>query len=96
MDLNIYENEIQKICEEEDISVMGVFGSVARGDERTDSDIDIIIEYNHNDKSLFDLIRLEDRLSKLFNREVDLLTENSIKPYIVDNVEKDLKLLYYW
>ena len=48
---------------------MGVFGSVARGEERRDSDIDIIIEYNHNDKSLFYLIRLEDRLSKLFNRK---------------------------
>ncbi|MBM7556856.1 nucleotidyltransferase family protein [Halanaerobacter jeridensis] len=57
MDLTTYENEIQKICEEEDVSVMGVFGSVARGEERRDSDIDIIIEYNHDDKSLFDLIR---------------------------------------
>ena len=36
MDLNSYGNEIEKICEKEDISVMGVFGSVARGQERKD------------------------------------------------------------
>ena len=94
IDLSVYKNEIQKICEEEDVEIMGVFGSVARGEENKDSDIDIIIKYQGKDKSLFDLVGLENRLSKLFGRKVDLHTENSISPYIIDKVEEDLKLLY--
>ncbi|SNY41464.1 hypothetical protein SAMN06265827_12849 [Orenia metallireducens] len=94
MNLNIYNEKIKDICEKEGIELMGVFGSVARGEEKDNSDIDIIIKYKKSDKSLFDLIRLENELTKLFGRKVDLLTDNSISPYIIDNVEKDLKLLY--
>ncbi|MBM7624932.1 nucleotidyltransferase domain-containing protein [Sporohalobacter salinus] len=94
MDLDIHHEKIKDICEKEDIELMGVFGSVARGEEKDNSDIDIIIKYKNSDKSLFDLVRLEKRLTKLFGRKVDLLTENSINSCIIDNIKQDLRLLY--
>ncbi|MCK8817590.1 nucleotidyltransferase family protein [Natroniella sulfidigena] len=94
LDLKCYEQEINQICEAEGIEIMGIFGSVSRGEEKEESDIDIIIKYKNKDKTLFDLIRLENKLTNLFGRKVDLLTEESISPYIVDEIEKDVKLLY--
>ena len=51
-----------------------LFGSVARGEERPDSDIDILVAFDH-DFSLFDQLDLKAQLSQLAGRDVDLLTD---------------------
>lgn len=58
-----------------------VFGSLARGESRKDSDIDILIEFKGR-KSLLDLARLEIELEKEIGRKVDLLTYKSIHPLL--------------
>jgi predicted nucleotidyltransferase len=55
-----------------------LFGSVARGEERPDSDIDLLVQFDR-DISLLDKIGIAQELSKLMGREVDLLT--NIHPY---------------
>lgn len=54
-----------------------LFGSVARGDERVDSDVDFIVRLAPG-RTLLDLIRLETLLEQLLGRRVDVVTEASL------------------
>lgn len=65
-----------------------LFGSYVRGENRLDSDIDILVELPRG-KSLLDLIRLEKKLEKVLGKKVDLLTYNSIHPLLKDYIQKD-------
>ena len=56
-----------------------VFGSVARGEDRADSDIDLLVEMDDN-RSLLDLVGLEQELEELLRRDVDVLTDASLHP----------------
>lgn len=55
-----------------------LFGSFARGDAKADSDIDFLIEYQTDDKSLFDLVDLKSELEESLGRNVDIITYGSI------------------
>src|SRR4030095_12200402 len=58
-----------------------VFGSGVRGDDRADSDVDLLVEMAH-DRSLLDLVGLEQALEELLRRHVDVLpTTASIPPF---------------
>jgi len=84
-----------KICEGNDISLMAIFGSFVRREENRRSDIDIAIEFSDNShKDLFDLIHIEDELKKLFGRKVDLGIFSAIKPYIIEDVKKQMRIIY--
>ena len=86
-------NKIVPILKSGDVEFAGLFGSFARGEEKTDSDIDILVRFA-NRKSLLDLIHLENTLSDTLNRKVDVVTEGFISPYIKEHVLSDLKTLY--
>lgn len=55
-----------------------IFGSFARGDAKVNSDVDFLIEYQTEDKSLFDLVDLKSDLEATLRRKVDIVTYNSI------------------
>ena len=55
-----------------------IFGSFARGEAKTKSDVDILIEYKTKNKSLFDLVDLKSDLEETLDRKVDVVTYNSI------------------
>lgn len=65
------------------------FGSFARGDNRPDSDIDLLIELEKT-KSLMDLIGLEQTLEDKFKKDFDLVTFNSVNPRLKNYIYKDL------
>lgn len=71
------------------VQEMGVFGSVARGDETAKSDIDILVSFNMP-IGFFDFIRLEDFLSNLLGEKVDLVCKRALKPVIKDDVLKEV------
>ena len=64
----------------------GIFGSYARGEEKKNSDIDILIEVKGRKFSLLDLIGLEMALRKKLRKKVDLLTYNGIHPLLKENI----------
>ena len=72
---------------------IGIFGSVARGEERIDSDIDILIEFKKT-PSLFEVVRIEQEISDIIGKKVELITEKSLSPYIKDSVLKEVVILY--
>lgn len=65
------------------------FGSFARGDNRPDSDIDLLIDLGPK-KSLLDLIGLEQDLEDKFKKDFDLVTYRSLNPKIKEYVYQDL------
>jgi predicted nucleotidyltransferase len=65
-----------------------LFGSVARGEDRPGSDIDLLVELRPG-RSLLDLIGLENDLSDLFGRKVDVATRRSLKPRVLKAALKE-------
>lgn len=63
------------LLKKEGVKKAGIFGSYARGEQRKNSDIDILVEF---DGSLLDLVRLEMELKKILKKKVDLLTYGGI------------------
>ena len=86
-------NRLIAICRKNDVSLIGVFGSVARGEATEKSDIDLLVRFSGR-KSLLALVRLERELSAALNRKVDLLTEPAISPYLRDGILHDLQVIY--
>ena len=93
MDILTYQKQVKDICEGNQVSYLALFGSHSRGDEREDSDIDLLVDYSTS-KSYFDHVRIQRQLSKLLGKEVDLVTRRALHPYIKSSVYKDLKVLY--
>ena len=91
--VTIDERALQELCRRNDVSKLSVFGSFARGEDRTDSDIDLLVEFSAP-KGLFDLVALEIQLSELLGRKVDLLTEQSVSPYLRDSIRLDARVLF--
>jgi len=65
-----------------------LFGSVARGEDRPESDIDFLVELRPG-RSLLDLIGLENDLTDLFGRKVDVATRRSLKPRVLKAALKE-------
>lgn len=86
-------SKLVEICRANDVAMVAVFGSTARGDASPDSDIDVLIRFTRR-RSLLALVRLERELSVALGRKVDLLTEASISPHIRKRIARDLRVLY--
>ncbi|WP_269850075.1 nucleotidyltransferase family protein [Methanosarcina horonobensis] len=69
--------KISSFLEKEGATKVAIFGSYARGEEKPESDIDILVEFSET-KGLLTLVRIERELSELLGVKVDLLTEASI------------------
>ncbi|MCS7301719.1 MAG: nucleotidyltransferase family protein [Fimbriimonadales bacterium] len=69
--------------------IVGVFGSFARGEQKPESDIDLLVRFDEG-ASLFDLVGLGDYLESLLGCKVDILSERAIRPEIRDKILHDL------
>lgn len=84
--------KISSFLEKEGSTKIAVFGSYARGEEKPESDIDVLVEFSET-KSLLTLVRIERELSEFLGVKVDLLTEKSISPYLVDGIKMEAKVI---
>lgn len=73
-----------------------VFGSFARGEERPDSDIDLLVSFDRENAKvgLFKYCSIILDLEKILNREVDLVEEGALLPFAERTANKDKKLIY--
>ncbi len=69
-----------------------IFGSVVRGEDRPESDIDFLVNLEPG-RSLMDLARLLRELNTLLNRPVDVVTEAGLRSRIKDQVLKEARPL---
>jgi uncharacterized protein len=70
------------------IGALGIFGSVARDEQRIGSDIDILVEITG--PIGFGFIDLGDELASLLGEKVDLVSQRGLKPRVLAAIEKDL------
>ena len=66
-----------------------VFGSTARGEDRPDSDIDLVVDFGFDDRGIFPLFDLRDALSDLLGERVDVVASSFLKPEVAEEVERD-------
>jgi predicted nucleotidyltransferase len=62
-----------------------VFGSLARGEGKRDSDLDVLLELEPG-RSLLDIVAIKQDLEDLLNTKVDVVTETAVSPYIRDQI----------
>ncbi len=95
MPINIkrIKNEIDKnkdfLRKEYNVKNLGVFGSVARGDNTMASDIDLLVEFVRP-IGLFKFIELEQFLSKSLGGKVEIVTKNALKPQIKEEILQEV------
>ena len=69
---------------------LSLFGSTARGDDRPDSDIDLLAAFDDTRRiSLLDVVGMEAQISRLLGRTVELVEEGTLKPRVRKNVEAE-------
>lgn len=68
---------------------IGFFGSHVRGDARDDSDIDIIVVFEKGKKSFDNFMHLHELLENIYNKKVDLVTQESVSKYFRPYIEKE-------
>jgi uncharacterized protein len=82
--------ENRDILEEHHVRALYLFGSVARGEDRPESDVDILVEFEPRARiGLFGLARLQQRLSEILGRRVDLTTPDSLHKALKDRIMKE-------
>ena len=80
------------------ISRLAIFGSTVRGETTSTSDIDLLIKLKPSKLrpklGFFKLMEIEQDLQKKLGKEVDLVTEDSLSPYIRPYIEKEKVIIY--
>lgn len=77
--------QLLPVLQRHDIARAAIFGSFARDEVETGSDLDILVEFR-GEKSLLDLVALKLDLEEALGRNVDVLTYNALHPAIRDRI----------
>ncbi len=87
--------KLQAVFEKQPIVKAWLFGSYSRGEETPESDVDILVEYDHNSRiSLMTISRIMVALSAAIGKKVDLVEAGRLLPFARESAEKDKILIY--
>lgn len=84
-----HRSEILHVLGRHGVTNARLFGSVARGDDREGSDLDILVDFPA-ETSLFDVLRIQEKLEQLLGVSVDLVSSSGLKERLRSRVERDL------
>ena len=87
--LALLEKHMPELRERFGVETLGIFGSVARGEDTPDSDVDMLYLFQENAGSMNTIIPLMQYLEELFDRRVDMVSLNFISPLIETQVKAD-------
>lgn len=87
---------IKKVVQQDvRISSAWMYGSFARNEQRADSDIDLIVEFDKSARvSLFDMAEMAHQIELVVNRKIDLTEKDSLLPFALATAENDLVKIY--
>ncbi|HHE46979.1 MAG TPA: nucleotidyltransferase [Bacteroidetes bacterium] len=80
--IKIDHEKIAEFCRKHHIRKLWLFGSVLRDDFRPDSDVDVLYEFEEGHRVGWEIVRIEEELSELIGRRVDLIPEKYLKPRV--------------
>jgi uncharacterized protein len=87
-------DRIDEFCRRHHIRRLALFGSVLRDDFTADSDVDILVEFEPGKTPGFAFFSMEEELSGILGRRVDLNTPNSLSKYFREEVLAEAEDLY--
>ena len=87
-------DEISSFCHRHHIKKLSIFGSALREDFRPESDIDILVEFEPGYTPGLNFFTIEEELSKILGKKVDLHTPNFLSKYFRDMVLKEAQIQY--
>ena len=93
--IRIPEKKIQEFCRRYQVRRMALFGSVLRDDFRPDSDVDVLVVFDLSARTSFvTLGKMKRELSTIFQRQVDLIPQDGLKPAIREAVLSSAQEVY--
>ncbi|HEX2094652.1 MAG TPA: nucleotidyltransferase family protein [Longimicrobiaceae bacterium] len=92
--IEIPREKIAEFCRRHGIRKLALFGSVLRDDLGPESDLDVLVEFEPGRTPGFGFIALQEELSAMLGREVDLNIPNSLSRYFRDEVVCNAEVLY--
>lgn len=95
LQIEVSQEAIADFCRRNQIRKLAIFGSALRDDFTPESDVDVIVWFEPEaNVGLFELYRMQQELVVLFQRDVDLNTENGLSKYFRDQVLSEPEVLY--
>jgi len=90
------EEGLSALCQRWHIKELSLFGSLARGEAKPESDADVLVTFHPDEHwDLWDLVELRDELADLFRRPVDVVVEGAIRnPIRRQSIVRDKTRLY--
>lgn len=86
-------NKIEPLLKSYGITYAGIFGSVSRGEDSNNSDVDILIKLG-KPMGMFSYMKLIEATEDLLGRKVDMVTEQSLSKFVRPYVMSELKTIY--
>jgi predicted nucleotidyltransferase len=90
--IELLRGQLEWLASRYHVARIWVFGSYVRGEQRPDSDLDVLVEFSQP-PSLIQFIRLEDELSELLGVQVDLVMRSALKPAIGTRILREVVMV---
>ena len=92
--LTLPADKIMAFCRRHHIRMLGLFGSVLREDFSDESDVDVLVEFETGHEPGFSFFGMQEELSELIGRKVDLNTPGFLSRYFREQVMKEAEVQY--
>lgn len=95
MSTQAIENQLKKYFKTQPVLKAWIFGSYSRNEQRPWSDVDILVQYDRSKPiGLLKIAGMKVDLEDLLNCDVDLVEDGMLRPWAVESVNRDKKLIY--
>ncbi|SFK84443.1 hypothetical protein SAMN05216275_13778 [Streptosporangium canum] len=94
VDFTTVHAQLVKLCERYEIAELAVFGSVARGEDGDDSDVDLLYVLKPDSNIGLEFFQFQEELEGLLGRKVDVVSKEGLHWVIRDQVLTDARVLY--
>ena len=92
----VRQDQIEAFCRKWKIRQFALFGSVLRDDFRPDSDVDVLVEFEPDaNLTLFDFVQMQEELSEMFDRKVDLVEKAAVRnPFVRNHIRNNHRVVH--
>lgn len=94
MDIEEVKRKVTPIFKQYGVLQASVFGSVARGEAKADSDVDLVVRVGKLPFGIWSFVGLRNDLEKALQKKVDVISDASINPILEKKIKNDLTKIY--